>query len=398
MSHDLHLPEAEKFDAAKAGGLSRLLLGAGAVGIAVSLIGAIVAREQFAYSWLFAFTYFFTICMGALFWTCVHHATDSEWSVVVRRQLENVAALLPYLFVFFIPILFCLGILYEWWTVAPGEDPLLDKKAGYLSHGFFLLRLAFYFLLVTWVSSRLRGLSTKQDEDGAAKHSLKMRKFGIGGIPTVAICITFAAVDWLMGLNYHWFSTMWGVYIFAGAAGSSMSLLVLIVTALKSQGYLKVVNLEHYHMMGKWMLAFTVFWAYIGFDQYMLIWYANMPEENIYFVMRNTGNWCYLNWILVIMRFFVPFVILLTQWIKKNPQWLKFVAIWILIMQLLDMFIVVLPELHKSGFTFMDVFFSIFPLIGIGGILGWLFLRNLASAYLFPTKDPRLAGSLKMTN
>jgi hypothetical protein len=398
MSDPVPVPEAEKFDPAHADGLSKILLGAGAVGLLGSLIGAIFAHEQFAYSWLFGFAYFFTICMGALFWTCVHHATDSEWSVVVRRQLENVASLLPYVFVFFIPVIFCLGILYKWWNLGPGVDPLLDKKQPYLSHWFFFARLAFYFLLVSWVSTSLRRLSTRQDQDGAAKHSLSMRKFGIGGIPAVAICITFGGIDWLMGLDYHWYSTMWGVYLFAGAAGSSMSLLVLIITALKSKGYLKVVNDEHYHMMGKWMLAFTVFWAYIGFDQYMLIWYANIPEENIYFIIRNTGNWQWLSFGLVLFRFFIPFPILLTQWIKKTPKYLKYVAMWILFMQLVDMFVVVLPVLHKTGFGFMDVFFSLFPLVGIGGILGWLFLRNLSASYLFPTKDPRLAGSLKLTN
>lgn len=277
--HATHLPEAETFQSASAGALPKQLLMAGLIGLGGSLLGAFIYPKLFAYSWLFAFTFFFTLCVGCLFWTCLHHATDAEWSVVVRRQLENVAVLIPYLFLFFIPVLLCVGLLFKWWNIGPGEDPLLDAKQPYLSKGFFLLRAALYFLLLSWISLSLRRRSTAQDADGAAWRSLSMRKFGIGGIPVVALCLTFAAFDWLMGLDYHWFSTMWGVYIFAGAAGSSMSLLVLIVTALKRHGYLKVVNAEHYHVMGKFLLAFTVFWAYIGFSQYMLIWYANMPEE-----------------------------------------------------------------------------------------------------------------------
>jgi len=317
---------------------------------------------------------------------------------VVRRQLENVAALIPYLALFFIPVMLCLGILYKWWNLGPGEDPLLDAKQPYLSKGFFLIRVVLYFLFLSWVSLTLRRRSIGQDADGAAWRSLSMRKFGIGGIPVVALCLTFAGFDWLMGLDYHWFSTMWGVYLFAGAAGSSMSLLVLLVTALKKRGYLAVVNLEHYHIMGKFMLAFTVFWAYIGFSQYMLIWYANMPEETTYYIARNTGNWWWLSTLLVVGRFFLPFGILLTQWIKKTPEYLKYVACWVLFMQLVDIFVIVLPFLRKGGFGFLDVILSVFSLVGIGGILGWLFFRNLTAAYLFPTRDPRLGASLKLTN
>jgi hypothetical protein len=177
-----------------------------------------------------------------------------------------------------------------------------------------------------------------------------------------------------------------------------MSLLVLIVTALKAQGYLRVVNEEHYHIMGKFMLTFTVFWAYIGFSQYMLIWYANMPEETSYYIVRNTGNWHELSLLLVVGRFFLPFAILLTQWVKKIPQNLKYVAMWILFMQLVDIFVIVLPFFRTGGFGFFDLLFSLLTLCGIGGVLGWLFFRKLTADYLFPTKDPRLAASLKLTN
>ena len=222
-----------------------------------------------------------------------------------------------------------------------------------------------------------------------------MRKFGIGGIPALALCITFAGFDWLMGLDYHWFSTMWGVYLFAGAAGSSMSLLVLLVTWLKSKGYLKVVNSEHYHIMGKFMLAFSIFWAYIGFSQYMLIWYANIPEETIYFRIRNTESWWYFSQFLVIGRFFLPFPVLLFQATKKTKL-INFVAVWILIMQLLEIYVIVLPSLHPTGWA--PSFLDVTSLVGIGGILGWLFLKNLRNSNLFPTRDPRLAASIKLTN
>ncbi len=145
-----------------------------------------------------------------------------------------------------------------------------------------------------------------------------MRKLGIAGIPIFAFALTFSAFDWLMGLDYKWGSTMWGVYIFAGSAGSSMSLLVLLVTWLRSKGYLKGVTIEHYHIMGKLMLAFCIFWAYIGFSQYMLIWYANIPEETEYFIRRNIASWHALSTLLVVGRFFLPLPLLLLQWTKKT--------------------------------------------------------------------------------
>ena len=279
--------------------------------------------------------------------------------------------------------------------MAPGLDELLDAKRGYLNHGFFYFRALFYFVMLWWFSHTFWKRSTSQDTDGAARHTLVMRKFGVGGIPVMGICITFAGVDWLMGLDHHWFSTMWGVYLFAGAAGSSMALLVLIVTALKKQGYLKVVTDEHYHIMGKFLLAFTIFWAYIGFAQYMLIWYANIPEETSYFLLRNTGSWWYLSQALVVCRFFLPFPVLLFQGMKKTNL-INFTAGWILLMQLVDMYVIVLPVLHRTGFS--PSLFDLFSLASIGGLLGWLYFRNLGSSYLFPTRDPRLLGSLKLSN
>jgi hypothetical protein len=218
----------------------------------------------------------------------------------------------------------------------------------------------------------------------------------IGGLPIFAVCLTFAAVDWLMGLDYHWFSTMWGVYIFAGAAGSSMALLVLVITGLKNAGYLKAVNVEHYHIMGKFMLAFTVFWAYIAYSQYMLIWYANMPEETIYFKVRNTEGWHILTSILVVGRFFIPFPLLLFQASKKNPKILCSIAAWMIAMQLLDHYIIVLPSLHQTGVSFS--IYDIASLLAVGGAASGLFFRKVASANLFPTRDPRLVGSVNLSN
>jgi hypothetical protein len=176
-----------------------------------------------------------------------------------------------------------------------------------------------------------------------------------------------------------------------------MSLLVLVITGLRKVGYLKeVVTLEHYHIMGKWMLAFTVFWAYIGFAQYMLIWYANIPEETQYFLARNTDSWWTLSTLLVFGRFFGPFVILLLQSIKKHPDQLAWMGAWILVMQMLDIYIIVLPALHGTG-----VHLSIWDfvsVIAIGCILAFAYLRMVGRSSLFPVRDPRLIESLRLVN
>jgi len=190
---------------------------------------------------------------------------------------------------------------------------------------------------------------------------------------------------------------MWAVYIFAGAAGSSMSLLVLIITGLRRAGYLKgVVTIEHYHIMGKWMLAFSVFWAYIGFSQYMLIWYANIPEETQYFLARNTESWWALSMLLVFGRFFGPFALLLTQSIKKHPHRLCWLAGWIILMQMVDMYVIVLPAFHGAG-AHVSIW-DFVSVIAMGSTLAFFYLRIVSRSSLFPVRDPRLVESLKLVN
>jgi hypothetical protein len=396
-THIVPTPEGEYFENGRFAGLSFLLGVLAVLGLGLSLLGAIFWPQQFSFSWLFAFAFFFTLCAGCLFWIIVHHATDAEWSVVVRRQLENIVSLLPILALFFVPILVLRHQLYEWMNIPPGQDAALDAKHAYLNWTFFLIRAAFYFAFFIISALLLRKYSVRQDKDGNPDCTVKMRKVAFTSLPLFGLSLTFGAFDWLMSLNYHWFSTMWGPYIFAGAAGSSMSLLVLIITALRKAGYLQeVVTLEHYHIMGKWMLAFSVFWAYIGFSQYMLIWYANIPEETEYFIRRNTESWWLLSTFLVIGRFFIPFAILLLRSIKKRPHQLCYMASWILFMQLLDMYIIILPALHGTGVHLSILDFL--PLISIGATLGFFYLRIIGKTSLFPIRDPRLIESLRLTN
>ena len=302
-SHTAPKPEGEYFESSRFAGLSSILGLTAIVAMALCIVGAFLSPHQFSYSWLFAFAFFFTLCAGCFFWTIVHHATDADWSVVVRRQLENIGALLVVLAILFVPILLLRRHLYSWMDIPPGVEHSLDAKRAYLNWSFFLIRAVVFLGFFLCAALVLRRLSVNQDKDGNPRFTILMRKVAFISLPMFALCLTFGAFDWLMSLNYHWFSTMFGVYIFAGAAGSSMSLLVLVITALRRAGYLNgVITLEHYHIMGKWMLAFTIFWAYIGFGQYMLIWYANIPEETQFFITRNTESWWVLSTLLATVR------------------------------------------------------------------------------------------------
>src|SRR5215469_10938424 len=400
MSERLHntpTPEGEYFESERFAGLSVLLGVVALVALALCGAGVAIDPKQLSFSWLFAFGFFFTLCAGCFFWTIVHYATDAEWSVVVRRQLENIAVLLGVLAHFFVPILLLRRHLYAWMVIPPGHEANLDSKRAYLNFGFFFIRAIVFFGFFIVASQLLRRFSVRQDKDGNPQFTIWLRRVSFASLPLFALSLTFGAYDWMLSLNYRWFSTMFGVYVFAGAAGSSMSLLVLVITALREAGYLKdVVTVEHYHIMGKWMLAFCIFWAYIGFGQYMLIWYANLPEETLFFLTRNTRSWWALSMLLVIGRFFVPFAILLLRSIKKHPHQLSIMAAWLLLMQMLDMYLVILPALHGTGVHIS--IWDLLSLIAIGATLAFIYLRLLPRSSLFPVRDPRLVESLTTVN
>lgn len=386
----------EYFDYKHVGGRFFGLVSVALLSLMASIALGVKHPQQFAFSWLFAFVFFLTICIGSLFWILVHHGIDVEWSVGVRRQLENMASLFPVLTLFFIPLIFVAPLLWKWMVIPHGSSVQLVEKANYLNLTFFWIRAAFYFLFFTIVSLWLRKLSVAQDKDGNAAYTVMARKVTFASLPFFAVCLTFAAVDWLMGLDFKWVSTMWGVYIFAGSALSSLCVLLLIVTALRSAGYLQgIVSERHYALIGQLMTAFTVFWAYIGFDQYMLIWYANIPEETIYFLRRNTESWCTLNIILVLGHFLVPFLLLLFRNPKRRPAYLCAIACWILLMHLLDIYIIVLPMMHPAGFH--PSILDLLSLIAIGSALAAVFLKRLGDVPLWPLRDPRLKDSIHIS-
>ncbi len=400
-------PKEERFRYTNLGPVFFGLLVATGVGLAICLVSFFIpdktghgAHSQFLFSWLFAFMFYFTISAGALFWTMLHYAVDAEWSVVVRRILETMANSFRWLWLAFIPIAVWAPTIYKWLTVPLGKDPALDGKRAMLNGHVWAWATVLIFSFFFTASFTLRWLSVRQDRTGDPSCTTRARKVSFFSIPLFAVSLTAGAIFWAMSIQYHWYSTMWGVYIFAGSAWSSMATLIIITYLLRSAGYLEgVVSTEHFHIMGKLLLSFTVFWAYISFSQFFLIWYANIPEETEYFLIRNTESWN--TWAIgfeVIGHFFVTFALLCPRKSKTNTKILSCIAGWVLLMHAADMYFIVSPFLHPKGVAPLTMIVDLAALAAIGSPLAIIFIRALGQHSLYALRDPRLPESLRLVN
>lgn len=378
---------------------------AGVVGVA-SLAAAVglgyfgdeAARAHFFPSYLVSFCYFLSLTMGALFFVLIQHLTRAGWSVVVRRIAEVVAANVGLLAILVLPIVFGARELFVWMDpAAVAASPILLKKTSYLNFTFFCVRLAVYFGAWTLLTGWFLRKSVEQDRTGNDALTTSMQKVAAPGMFLFALTITFASFDLLMSLEAEWFSTIFGVYFFAGSVLSFFALLPLISVRLQSAGRLRgLITPEHYHDMGKLMFAFTVFWTYIAFSQYMLIWYANLPEETGWFHRRQVGEWTNYSWFLLIGHFAVPFFGLISRIPKRRPAALAFAAVWLLFMHYVDLYYLVMPHTSDGRIPLSIVDLACF--LGIGGLFVAAIALRFKSLALIPEKDPRLAESLAFEN
>ncbi|MCA9692865.1 MAG: hypothetical protein KC636_24925, partial [Myxococcales bacterium] len=367
-------------------------------------------EQQFWFSYLVAYMFFLAISLGGLFFTIIQHLVRAGWSIVVRRLAENVMITLPLMGLLGLPFILLHDAphaLFHWTHLDAVEaDLMLASKAGYLNLEFFNTRLIVYFLVWTALSLFFYTQSTSQDSasgDAALHKTLRMRWFAPLSLLFFAVTTTFAAFDLMMSLDPHWFSTMFGVYYFAGLALTSNAVLTIIVYSLHRSGYLKgVVTVEHYHDLGKLMFGFTVFWTYIGFSQYFLIWYANIPEETGWFGYRIMDDFLPLSQLVIFGRFVLPFFYLLRRPVKRNPQLLILAAVFIVFMELVDVYWLIQPALahsfaQETGSHHMEMVIGgvdYLALLTIGGAFLAVFGWALARRALVPVKDPRLTESL----
>ena len=390
-------------------GIGNILLGLGAVALIASFIGGLTADDhgkQFYFSYLVNYMFTLGLALGALFFVVVQHVARAGWSIVVRRVAENIAWTLPVLAVLTVPIIVGHDQLFGHWmhaeitdTTAANYDAIIAGKSSYLNQPFFFVRMGIYFLIWIGMTVYFRGKSIEQDENGNPELSLKMARIGAPGLVLFAFSITFAAFDWMMSLNPHWFSTMYGVTYFAGSVMAFLATLALVCMWLGKRNLLKdVVNIEHYHDIGKLMFAFMIFWAYVNFSQYFLIQYADLPEETQWFQQRFHGSWFIIGVILCAGHFIVPFIFLLSRHMKRNRTPLAIGAVLLLVMHWFDMQFNIMPN-GGHGFEEFGVhWLDITTLIGVFGIFLGLTIRNIGKTNLFPTRDPKLKESLKFLN
>lgn len=372
----------------------------GALGLAASLAGLFIDPKVSFFGYLVGFCYWAGIAFAAVILQMIFHAFHAKWMVVFRRALETMGATLPIFILLFIPI-GALGMqhLYPW--VHPDHDAfthheleLLHHKEGYLNVPFFLVRTAIYFVIAIFLAERLYGLSRRQDESGDPALTVAKRRLSAGGLPFIAIAISFAAFDWIMTLNPLWFSTIFGVYYFAGSFLSTLCILVLLVNLARGRNLFgNYVTPEHTHNLGKLMLGFTAFWAYIAFSQFMLIWIADLPEETPFFKTRMEGSWAVVGVILIICHFLLPFFTLLSKNLKRKPAKLALVACWLLAIHFVDLYWLIVPTLDKTGPVFHWSFITAF--LGIGGLAIAFGVWRSRGKFALPVRDPFLADSLK---
>lgn len=401
------------------------LLGIGiALLVAAGAAGMISGEDRFYFAYLVAYMFMLGTCLGGLFFTMLQHITRAGWSVSVRRLSENITGVLPWMLLLFLPIVMGFGKLFHHWAHPNAADEVLAGKSGYLNPTFFFVRVGIYFAVWIGLAQWFRRTSLRQDETGDPALTLRMARVAAPALLLFALSITFAAIDWIMSLDPHWFSTIFGVTYFAGGFMAFLAYVSLLALWLSRRGYLRdSVNVEHYHDLGKLMFGFMVFWTYVNFSQYMLIWYANLPEETAFYAHRQPGSgWGAIGTVLIVGHFLVPFAFLMSRHVKRNRVTLAIGAVFLLVMHWFDMQYLILPNQGhgaESAAPAAEVvdrslfgpfaqdlghwashlhWMDFATLLGMVALVTGLVLMNVRKHNLVPVRDPRLNESLAFLN
>lgn len=370
------------------------------VGLALTLVGGLFDARRALQAYHVAFVYWAGIAVGALLVNMAFHAGKAKWYVVVRRILETIPLTCTLFLVLALPVLLGMSHLFPWVdpsALEPELRRLAEHRRPYLNVPFFVVRTVLYFALWIVVAHLLHRWSTRQDVERAPALTLKQRWLGAGALPFVGLALSFAAFDWQMSLDLHLFSTIFGVYYFAGSFLAAFAVLILAVNASRAEGLPgAVMNANHYHSLGKWLLAFVSFWGYIAFSQYLLMWIANLPEEVPWYVARNKTAWLPVGVFLVVFHFLVPFFLLLSRDLKRSPRALSFMAIWILVVHYVDVYWVMMPALrHDPAHGISPHWTDLTALVGVGAAAVAFGLWRLQGRPAVPVGDPYLEESLR---
>ncbi len=362
----------------------------GGVGILATIAGFFLAdRSQFFQSYLVAFMFWMGISLGSLLLLMVQYLSGGAWGLVARRIFESGARTLPLMLILFLPIAFNLETLYVWARPEAAADEVIQSKVAYLNRNFFLIRAIVYFVIFVTLTIILTRWSKAQDEEAPVPPGPKDRRFRLlsgPGLVVTILAITFMSVDWLMSLDPHFYSTIWGILTLGGAGLSTLAFTILVLQGLsQSRPMSQVVTTERFHDFGKLMLAFVMLWAYFNVSQLLIIWSANLPEEIPWYIERLRGPWMPWSWLVLLGHFVLPFVLLLSRDLKRHGLILSRVAYFVLLMRLVDFIWTVGPVFrHDTTFHWLD-----FTIV-VAFAAPWLFLfyRNLGDRSLVPANDP----------
>ena len=374
--------------------VQRSALFVGLIMLVISLIGLFIDAHHFWESYLFAYIFWAGLTLGCLGVFFLHNVVGGNWGVAVRRLVEAGLKTLPLILLFAIPIFFALGTLYKWTDASyRAEHFAVGHKAAYLNPTWFIIRTLLYFAIWFFSGFRILSMANEHDRTGDPALFRRIKGRSAPALLVFVLTTTLAFIDWIMSLEPDWYSTIYAWMFTVGEVLLTFSFLVAVLVLLsKREPFASFLTRQHYHDIGNLMLAFTMLWAYMSFAQFLIIWAENLPDEIPWYVRRFSGGWGYIAWTIAIFHFFVPFFLLLLRFVKKNPTRLRTLAVWIIIMRILDVFWIVEPAFRQRG---LEVYWTdLVALIALGGIWLWYFIQNLKSRPLLPARDPRDTYSL----
>ena len=375
-------------------GLQQRLLVAGAVGAVLSALGALLNSTQFLQSYLMAYVFWLGVTLGCFALGMIHQLSGGAWGVLIRRPIGAASRVLPVMTALFLPIAFGMSRMYPWMNAdLVAHDEALQHKHLYLNAPFFLARAAIYFVVWNTLSYVLNAWSLEQDRTGDPRVGRRMQLLSGGGLVAYGVTITFASFDWLMSLEPHWFSTIYGVIIIGGEGLSALAFLTIALVWLSRRPPLdRIVVPAHFHDLGNLMLAFVMLWAYFSFSQYLIIWSGNLPVEIAWYLHRMQTGWRPVAIALMLFHFAAPFVVLLSRTVKRQPELLVKVAAAVLVVRVIDMWWLIGPEFHTDGIaiSWMD---AVLPLT-IGALWLATFVYQLRGRALLPVHDPQFDEAL----
>jgi hypothetical protein len=382
------------------GGGSLITIGGalGVLGLGATAARGFMGEARLAlHAYVIAYAYWFGLALAALLLLGIWHAAKAKWVVAIRRPVEVIAATIPLFLVLFAPILLGMKLLYPWAGGIPNlseeEQHLIEHRANWINPTMFTGRAILYFAVFILFSTVLTRASFSQDKKADLSLTQRMWKWGPASLPFVGMSVAFAAFDWLMSLATVWFSSMWGVYYFAGSFVGLFAMLIIVFRSLSFDPSFKgAMRVTHWLSTGQFMLAFTAFWGYIAFDQYMLTFVANLPDATPFLIIRQTGPWIFVGYALMFGHFLVPFFILLSRKLKTQPDKIRWMAMWILFIHWVDLYWCVMPQINPL--TPIPDWSNITAFIGVGGLAVATAAFIFRGKYAVPVNDPFLAESL----